>query len=603
MSAPRKCRRIGDAAPVHGPGSADAAAVHDLQARIYYHPKTGEVLADAAAWERASEGDKARARERLAAVQQAEDLIALGIPRLDADRTAAAEAGAKPGAVGAWRRKLKGLPEGARVAALLDGKAPGAPSTLDPVASEILEALALHHGTHLTAAHAHETLEARACRTPSIRSVRRWLARWRDAHERELSAVTNPDRHRSHRKPAGGDASAHVERLNQEWELDSTLADVMCADGKRHAVVSAIDIWSRRARILIVPTSRSTAIAALLRRCILDWGVPEVVRTDEGKDYTSQHVFALLADLEIDPDTCPPYTPEAKPHVERFLGTLARDLFAFLPGFCGHDVAQAKALRDRKSFAARRAKRAQGARREEPPKVFAVSLTAEGLQAECDRWCRARYERRPHSGLGGLSPFERAGAWTGTVRTVRDERALDALLAAPAAGGWRVVGKGGIRLDNVDYIAGPLGRLDKERVRVRRDPADLDRIFVYLADGTFVCVAEDPARTGADRMAIANAMKAEWNSANREARARARELAKRHRPERSMADVLDHAERKAGRVVALPRKGEAHDTPALREAARAAEAAEAADKADAATERPSQSKVMAGARRLFLEEE
>ena len=138
---------------------------------------------------------------------------------------------------------------------------------------------------------------------------------------------------------------------------------------------------------------------------------------------------------------------------------------------------------------------------------------------------------------------------------------------------------------------------------MRRDPADLDRIFVYLADGTFVCVAEDPARTGADRMAIANAMKAEWNSANREARARARELAKRHRPERSMADVLDHAERKAGRVVALPRKGEAHDTPALREAARAAEAAEAADKADAATERPSQSKVMAGARRLFLEEE
>ncbi|MDE0335673.1 MAG: transposase family protein, partial [Defluviicoccus sp.] len=103
----------------------------------------------------------------------------------------------------------------------------------------------------------------------------------------------------------------------------------------------------------MVPTSRATAIAALLRRCILEWGVPETVRTDEGRDYTSRHVVGALADLEIAHDLCPPYTPDAKPFVERAIGTLARDLFAFLPGFSGHDVADAQALRARKSFAAR----------------------------------------------------------------------------------------------------------------------------------------------------------------------------------------------------------------------------------------------------------
>ena len=81
------------------------------------------------------------------------------------------------------------------------------------------------------------------------------------------------------------------------------------------------------------------------------------------------------------------------------------------------------------------------------------------------------------------------------MRRVHDERALDALLAEPAGSGWRTVRKAGVRLDNADYIAGELGLLVGERVGIRRDAADLDRIFVYREDGTFVCIAEDPART------------------------------------------------------------------------------------------------------------
>ena len=292
---------------------------------------------------------------------------------------------------------------------------------------ETLEALIFGLGDHLTVLHAHRTLLARHGRTPKVQTVRAWLRRWRRENARDLLAVTNPDCDRSRHRPAGGDAAATVLRLNQLWELDSTPADVICADGRRYAIVAAIDIWSRQARVLVVPTSRATAIAALLRRCTMEWGVPEAVRTDEGNDYTSRHVLGVLADLEIEHRPCPPYTPEAKPFVERFLGTLTGDLFATLPGFSGHDVAQAQVLRSRKSFAARCG--------EDDAEIYGATLTAEELQERCDTWCDAVYGRRPHTGLGGASPFARRASWAEPVRRVHDERALDALLAEPAGGG------------------------------------------------------------------------------------------------------------------------------------------------------------------------
>ena len=122
-------------------------------------------------------------------------------------------------------------------------------------------------------------------------------------------------------------------------------------------------------------------------------------------------------------------------------------------------------------------------------------------------------------------------------------------------------------------------------------------------------MAQDPARTGTDRIATATAMKRAYNDRSREARAHARDLAKRHKPERAMADVLDKAVGDAGRVVALPRKGEEHETPALREAARAAEAADKADARKArethegaATALPHRKTALAAAMQLYKEE-
>ncbi len=441
----------------------------------------------------------------------------------------------------------------------------------DAALAAYLEAHLRANPRHVTAKHLQRAVMAEFGQVLSISQVRRWVRAWRRDNSYAMSAGT-PDAHRSHTMPAFGSESDGVERLNQIWELDSTRADVMCADGRRHALVAGIDIWSRRGRVLVTPQSNAAAVSALVRRCLLDWGVPETVRTDEGADYTSVHLRRVLADLGVEHDVLPPYSPDKKAFIERFIGTLSRDLLSQLPGFTGHNVAQAQALRERRSFADRRG--------EDRTVTFRAELTAEELQDRLDAWCRDLYEREPHTGLGGLTPFARAA---GSPSRPVDERALDMLLA-PAAGtdGRRKVSKKGISVDGGLYIHGALGGHSDDWVHVRQDPTDYGRIVVYTApdaDGmsTFICVAEDPSRTGVDRQAVAAQARANWRARNRSERERTRELERQHLPSHAIDKVLANAGREAGKVVALPVRGPEHRTGALDAAADAADAVEAAD--------------------------
>ena len=83
---------------------------------------------------------------------------------------------------------------------------------------------------------------------------------------RRLAAVT-----RSEALHAAGAPWAEADRAaGALWELDSTPADLLCADPltgvlRRHAVVGTLEVWSRRGMVLIVPVSRGVAITALPR--------------------------------------------------------------------------------------------------------------------------------------------------------------------------------------------------------------------------------------------------------------------------------------------------------------------------------------------------
>ncbi|MFQ5776173.1 MAG: DDE-type integrase/transposase/recombinase [Kiloniellaceae bacterium] len=461
------------------------------------------------------------------------------------------------------RRSRKRLRQGG-IAALSDGRATArrrAESSFD----EYLAAIVYEY-PHLSAARILAGFKARHPddRAPSLRAVQRRLAQFKAENARALSAVTDPDRHRSRRQPAFGDAGESIVRLNQLWELDSTPADVICTDG-RQVVVGAIDVYSRRLRMLVAPTSRATAIAALLRRCLIEWGVPEDVRTDEGRDYTSIHITRVLADLDITHHRCRPYTPETKPFIERALGTLTRELFETLPGYAGHTVAEAQRLRARKAFAARRG---EGDR-----EAFRVALSAGELQAALDAWTDNVYLHAPRGGLGGKTPFQMITEWRDPVRRIENHHALDVLLAeAPGGHGIRTVGKHGIQVEGTWFIAAELGALVGERVHVRLDP-DMGRVRVFDVFGErFICDAVAPERAGLDRRAIAIEARARAKAADKAARAEARRLRREHRPEALADELAAAAAAKAKRVVPFPGPSRPHESAGLAAAAEAVQA-------------------------------
>ena len=172
-----------------------------------------------------------------------------------------------------------------------------------------------------------------------------------------------------------------------------------------------------------------------------------------------------------------------------------------------------------------------------------------------------------------------------------DPRALDILLAEPVSGGGtRTVQKDGLHVEGGIYIAAELGPLVGERVQVRRDPADYGRVYVFQIGpndtmGAFVCIAEDPVRTGVDREEVAREARRLAREADKEARKWARDLAEgppAGQPRSTTCWRMAAAE--AESVIAFPAKTEKHESDGVAAAVAAQDAADAADTPSGATQ-------------------
>lgn len=403
-------------------------------------------------------------------------------------------------------------------------------------------------------------LEARFKSLPSEHSIRRFVKRWKKENKSLLLFITNPDKWRDKHQFAVGDASEQIARLNQVWEFDSTPADIMLADG-RYCLIGVIDVYSRRLKLLVSKTSRSSAVAALIRRTLLDWGVPETAKTDNGADYVSDHIVSTFEALEIEQLLCPPFTPEAKPHIERAFRTFAHSFQELMPGYIGHSVADRKDIEARRSFAARIMQQEQ---------TVEILMTAEELQKYCDRWCNAIYHRNKHRGLNNRSPIEVARAWQETVRAISDERALDILLAeSPSNKGRRTVTKNGVSVNNITYISDGLPETGME-VKVKLDPTDLGTIYLFDLSGTFLCVAQDPMRTGVDRAETSVKLKNRQKQLVQAARKEMKKIARKQALEEIHEEILQSREAQIDNIIDLPSREKEYTTSALTEAGRAA---------------------------------
>lgn len=403
--------------------------------------------------------------------------------------------------------------------------------------------------------------------TPNLSAIRRFINRWRIEHKSLLLFMANPDAWKGKHMFAFGTADEQIERVNQRWEFDSTPADVLLTDG-RHCVIGVTDVYTRRLKLLVSKTSRATAVAALVRRAIIAWGVPEEVKTDNGSDYVSKHLVGVFEALQIEQILCPPFTPEAKPHIERSFKTFSHGIVELLPGYIGHSVADRKAIEARRSFADRLMQRGEAV---DP---VALPMTAEELQVLCDRWCEAIYHQNPHRGLDNKTPAEVARAWQGTERRITDLRALDILLAeAPRE--TAIISKKGVKCDGRWYIAEEMAGLEGATMRVKLDPADFGTIYLFAEDGKFICVAVDPLRLGHDRAEIVARSKAIQKQIVREGSRELKKLARSQAVEQIHTEILEHREGLIANIIELPKKSEEYTTPAMTEAAKAVAAIDA----------------------------
>lgn len=409
---------------------------------------------------------------------------------------------------------------------------------------------------------------------PSLRSLERWMDGWRSANAGTLLALANPDAWKNTQMVAFGSKSEGIDQLGQLWELDSSPADLMLTDG-RHTLVGGIDVGTRMPRLVVSKTSKATSVAALIRRMLLDLGVPQRVKTDNGSDYTSNHIVRVFTALsptgrwEDMQELCPPFQPWHKPHIERFFGTFTRDLVELCPGFIGHDVAERSAIEARKSFADRLMKRGE---------VVELQMSSTELQTFCDEWIQSVYLHNPHEGLGGITPFEALARNTSEVRRIDDEHALDVLLAeAPGNNGRRTVGKKGIRLDDTHFIAPELEAWVGREVYVRYDAlqADLGTLHVFGGDDMrFICIAQAPDRTGISRHDVAVQAKAMQTKRVQDERRALKAAAKKVGTDQVVGEILRSRAAAAGKLASLPARPAApHTSPGLAAAADAARAA------------------------------
>jgi transposase InsO family protein len=409
-----------------------------------------------------------------------------------------------------------------------------------------------------------DTGECTTVPVPSLKSFQRAIKSWKVTYHNVLTKITDPDTYRSHIRVAAS-GSTKADHLNELWEIDASPTDVMLlVDGKavRHNLYMAVDVYSRRAVILVTRTPRAEGVALLIRKCLLRWGVPTTIKTDNGSDFIAKDTKRLLDALGIEVELCPPYTPEAKGIVERAIGTFQRDLPPLCPGFIGHNVADRKQIEGRKSFGQR-----LGA---DDVDLFDVELSLAEFQTWCDDWAYKIYETRAHGGLGKKSPFEKATAYQGVVRHIEDEAALNVLLAKPAKGGGiRRVRKVGVDVDNVRYMS--LGPQPGEDVLVRMDPHDAGRIMMFDPEtGAFLGEGLNAELLGISPAEVAAKSKAIQKSREGEQFKEIRAVSKPVDKMEIAHAIRAEAEAKQDKLLAFPQRVQAHSTPELDGAAQAA---------------------------------
>jgi putative transposase len=107
------------------------------------------------------------------------------------------------------------------------------------------------------------------------------------------------------------------EQINQSWSMDF-MSDSMVG-GRRFRTFNLIDDCTREVLAIEIDTSSSSKrIIRTLERVILDRGKPNIIRTDNGPEFTSKDLELWARDHEIKIQFIQPGRPMQNGYIERF---------------------------------------------------------------------------------------------------------------------------------------------------------------------------------------------------------------------------------------------------------------------------------------------
>jgi putative transposase len=302
-------------------------------------------------------------------------------------------------------------------------------------------------------------------------------------------------------------------RPNEQWQADHTLLDVAILDKKKEQVrpwlTIVLDDYSRAIAGYTVfvgaPTAERTALAlhqAINRKSNPAWpitGLPDVLYSDHGSDFTSTRLERVCLDTHIRLIHSRVGIPQGRGKIERFYRTITTELLPHLSGHIPHGTGGTP--------------------------ISTPTLTLEQLDGILERFIVDEYNMRTHSETHE-APTYRWAASGFIPRTPASPDELDLLLLTAAA--TRKVQRDGIQFASTRYVSPVLAAYVGEQVTVRFNPRDVGEIRVYFHD-VFLCRAIAP-ELAADEISLEQLQLARAQ--------RRRELKQQLRQRRTLADAL-----------------------------------------------------------------
>ncbi len=259
---------------------------------------------------------------------------------------------------------------------------------------------------------------------------------------------------------------------NDIWQADHTLLDIVVLDENnieiRPWLSIVLDDKSRAVAgfylTLSAPSALNTSLVlrqSIWRKQDSSWpvcGIPKILYTDHGSDFTSKHIEQVCADLKIELIFSMVAKPRGRGKIERFFDTINQMLLINLPGYT-------KSKDKHKNL-----------------------LTLDALENLIRDFLLNTYHRKIHPALK-KTPIESWEENSFLPQLPESYEQLDLLLLTVAKS--RKVRNVGISFSGLNYQSPLLAAYVGDPVLIRYDPRDISEIRIFH-DDKFLCNAICP---------------------------------------------------------------------------------------------------------------